>query len=69
MRYLALLGSGDCTHTGIYIEANTTQRTIASAKAVRTGLEPQCSLEVPTAVHGPNPLFLRPLPALSTSSR
>ena len=58
MRYLALLGSGDCTHTGIYIEANTTQRTIASAKAVRTGLEPQCSLEVHTAVHDPNPLFL-----------
>ena len=40
-----------------YVEANTTQRTIASAKAVLAGLSPQCEVEVHSTVSSFNPLF------------
>jgi len=37
-RYSSLLQNNSCENLGIYVEANTTQRTIASAKALLAGL-------------------------------
>lgn len=56
-RYSPLLQGKTCDHSGLYVEANSTQRTIASAKAVLSGLSPQCTIEVHTAAGGFNPLF------------
>ncbi|MEO6804316.1 MAG: histidine-type phosphatase [Granulicella sp.] len=57
-RYASLLEPNSCVHTGIYIEANTTQRTIASAKAIISGLSPQCTVMVHSVDGDFNPLFL-----------
>jgi 4-phytase / acid phosphatase len=58
LRYPALLGNVSCDHPGIYAEANTTQRTIASAKVLVAELAPGCNLEVHTSPAGQrNPLF------------
>jgi 4-phytase/acid phosphatase len=46
VRYASLLPAGSCEQTKMYVEANTTQRTIASAKAVLSGLTPKCAVEV-----------------------
>lgn len=56
-RYTSLLESNACEHPGIFVEANTTQRTIASAKAMLTGLSPQCNVEVHSLKDLYNPLF------------
>jgi 4-phytase / acid phosphatase len=56
-RYPTLLQVDSCAHPGIYIEANTTQRTIASAEALRSELAPHCSLEVHITKGRSNPLF------------
>lgn len=55
--YLLLLQNNSCDHSRLYIEANTTQRTIASAKALLTGLSPQCMIEVHSTFGHFNPLF------------
>lgn len=56
-RYVSLLDNPDCNHPHIYAEANTTQRTIASAKAMLGGLVPGCKVEVHVRAKEPNPLF------------
>jgi 4-phytase / acid phosphatase len=56
-RYPTLLQSNSCEHPGIYVEANTTQRTIASAKALLPGLSPQCTVQPHYFTDRPNPLF------------
>jgi 4-phytase/acid phosphatase len=56
-RYSTLLQGDTCDRSVFYVEANTTQRTIASAKAVLTGLSPQCKVEVHSTVSPFNPLF------------
>jgi 4-phytase/acid phosphatase len=56
-RYLSLLQNKSCDHAGIYVEANTSQRTIASAKALLSGLSPQCSLQPHYFTGRPNLLF------------
>ena len=56
-RYPSLLEASDCDHPHIYIEANTTQRTIASAQALRSGLAPRCTLEIHSVTGRFNPLF------------
>lgn len=57
-RYPSLLGSVSCNHSGIYAEANTTQRTIASAKVLVAELAPNCFVEVHIRPMGQrNPLF------------
>jgi 4-phytase/acid phosphatase len=56
-RYSTLLQGDTCDRSVFYVEANTTQRTIASAKAVLTGLSPQCKVEVHSTVSSFNPLF------------
>ena len=56
-RYPSLLQVESCEHSGIYIEANTTQRTIASAEALRTGLSQRCPIEVHSVMNHLNPLF------------
>lgn len=45
-RYALLLEGTSCDRRGIYAEANTTQRTIASAKAMLDGLAPGCAIQV-----------------------
>jgi 4-phytase / acid phosphatase len=57
MRYPTLLQSNSCEHPGIYVEANTTQRTIASAQALIPGLSPQCTVQPHFFTDRPNPLF------------
>jgi 4-phytase/acid phosphatase len=57
MRYPTLLQSNSCEHPGLYVEANTTQRTIASAKALLPGLSPQCTVQPHYFTDRPNPLF------------
>ncbi|HEY6376630.1 MAG TPA: histidine-type phosphatase [Edaphobacter sp.] len=49
-RYSTLLQGDTCDPSVFYVEANTTQRTIASAKAVLAGLSPQCKVEVHSTV-------------------
>jgi len=56
-RYSTLLQGETCDHPVFYVEANTTQRTIASAKAILAGLSPQCKVEVHSTVSSFNPLF------------
>ena len=56
-RYSTLLQGDTCDQSVFYVEANTTQRTIASAKAVLAGLSPQCKVEVHSTVSSFNPLF------------
>ena len=55
-RYPALLEHPPCSQRGLYIEANTVPRTIASAKAMLSGLSPDCPVEVHVR-SGRNPLF------------
>jgi len=56
-RYASLLPpSNSCGHPGLYIEANTTQRTIASAKALLPGLT-SCPVRVHYSADYINPLF------------
>jgi 4-phytase/acid phosphatase len=57
VRYATLLQSNSCERPGIYVEANTTQRTIASAKALLPGLSPQCTVQAHFFTDRPNPLF------------
>src|ERR1700685_4528673 len=56
-RYSTLLQGDTCDQRAFYVEANTTQRTIASANAVLSGLSPQCKVEVHSTVSPFNPLF------------
>jgi 4-phytase / acid phosphatase len=56
-RYPSLLQSLACDHPGIYAEANTTQRTIASAKTMVSALAPECQIDVHYRMNQPNPLF------------
>ena len=63
-RYPSLLQSSSCANPGIYIEANTTQRTIASARALVSGLSPQCAVQVHSSASRFNPLFS---PSMSAS--
>ncbi|HZY72419.1 MAG TPA: histidine-type phosphatase [Edaphobacter sp.] len=56
-RYSPLLQDDSCKHPRLYIEANSTQRTIASAKAILSGLSPRCRVEVHSARDSFNPLF------------
>lgn len=57
VRYASLLQANSCDHKGIYVEANTTQRTIASAEALLPGLSPQCALHAHYFTDRFNPLF------------
>lgn len=45
-RYASLLQQGSCSQPVIYAEAAATERTIASAQAVLSGLAPGCSIAV-----------------------
>lgn len=56
-RYSTLLQGDTCDPSAFYVEANTTQRTIASAKAVLAGLSPPCKVEVHSTISSFNPLF------------
>lgn len=56
-RYLPLLQDDSCKHPRLYVEANSTQRTIASANAVLSGLSPHCRVEVHSVRGSFNPLF------------
>jgi 4-phytase / acid phosphatase len=56
-RYSTLLQGNTCDHPVFYVEANTTQCTIASAKAVLAGLSSQCKVEVHSTASSFNPLF------------
>ncbi len=56
-RYPKLLQENSCEHPGIYIEANTTSRTIASANALLPGLAPECKIQVHVTEGHLNPLF------------
>jgi 4-phytase/acid phosphatase len=57
-RYPSLLHSASCEHPGIYVEANTASRTIASAKALLPGLSPQCDVKAHFFTDRPNFLFI-----------
>ena len=60
-RYASLFEGTPCDKRGIYAEANTTQRTIASAHAMLDGLAPGCNIQVHQAPAGKrNPLFSGP---------
>jgi len=63
-RYQAagLLGAGDCA---VYLWANHTQRTVATAKALAQGLAPGCALAVNQSLQDPDPLFDAPLTAFA----
>jgi 4-phytase / acid phosphatase len=56
-RYPSLLQPLSCAQPGIYVEANTTQRTVASAEAMSSGLAPECTIEVRYRKNATNPLF------------
>jgi 4-phytase/acid phosphatase len=61
MRYASLLEGTPCDKRGIYAEANTTQRTIASAHAMLDGVAPNCTIQVHQAPTGQrNRLFSGP---------
>lgn len=55
-RYAALL-SAPCQSLSVYAEANTTQRTIASAHAFMEGMLPACPVEVHSLPGKENPLY------------
>ena len=59
LRYASLLKSAPCKDPGVYVEANTTQRTIASAHAGVDSMLPGCDVQVHarTPGEGLNPLF------------
>ena len=57
LRYPSLLQHLSCASPGIYVEGNTTQRTIASAKAMLAGLSPECPVTVHFLPKQNNPLF------------
>jgi 4-phytase/acid phosphatase len=59
-RYPSLLQHHSCKDPGIYVEGNTTQRTIASAKAMLTGLAPDCPVKVHFLPKQNNSLFSPP---------
>jgi 4-phytase/acid phosphatase len=60
-RYASVLGNATCDKPAIYAEANTSQRTIASAHAMLDGLAPGCNLPVHQAPAGQrNLLFTEP---------
>jgi len=63
-RYRAdgLLSSSDCS---IYLWANHTQRTVATAEALARGLAPGCELTVHQSQLDPDPLFDAPLTPLA----
>ena len=63
-RYQAtgLLVPGDCS---VYLWANHTQRTVATARALAQGLAPGCDLAVNQSPHEPDPLFDAPLTPLA----
>jgi len=56
-RYPSLLQFNSCDHPGIYVEANTASRTIASAKALLPGLSPECNVRAHFFTNRFNPLF------------
>lgn len=56
-RYAPLLEKDSCGKTVIYAEASDLERTIASAKAVLSGLSPGCPIPVHFNKKGVNPLF------------
>jgi 4-phytase/acid phosphatase len=57
-RYANLLPGGACNPQAIYAEANTSQRTVASAKSILEGLVSGCQVEVHVKPAGQlNPLF------------
>lgn len=56
-RYPSLLQFNSCGHSGIYVEANTASRTIASANALLPGLSPQCDVRAHFFTDHFNPLF------------
>jgi 4-phytase/acid phosphatase len=56
-RYPTLFQHLSCTQPEIYVEANTTQRTVASAHAMASGFAPECSIDVHSRSNAPNPLF------------
>ena len=56
-RYPSLFESLACDHPDIYAEANTTERTVASARAMVSALAPECQIEVHSRKNQPNPLF------------
>ncbi len=71
-RYVRLLPRKPCESSGIYAEANTTQRTIASAHAFMTGLRPDCEIKVDFLTENEgkeNPLFLPNLNDLADRQR
>lgn len=57
-RAAGLLTAGDCS---VYLWANHTQRTEATAKALAQGLAPACNLAVHQTQQAPDPLFDAPL--------
>jgi 4-phytase/acid phosphatase len=57
LRYPSFLQHLSCERPGIYVEANTTQRTIASARAIVAGVAPECPVEVHFRPRQGNPLF------------
>jgi 4-phytase / acid phosphatase len=57
LRYQSLFADFSCGNPGIYVEANTTQRTVASAKSMLSGLAPECNVTVHSRPHSFNPLF------------
>jgi 4-phytase/acid phosphatase len=68
VRYVQLLPNSPCEKSGIYAEANTTQRTIASAHAFVKGLRPDCQIEVHYLAESDgkeNPLYM---PVLNDTS-
>lgn len=68
LRYPSLLDGLSCNHPAIYAEANTTQRTIASARAMITAMVPDCNLDVHYRKNGTNPLF-EPAPPSSVEQQ
>jgi len=56
-RYPSLFQHLSCDQPDIYVEANTTQRTVASAHAMASGFAPECSIDVHSRSNAPNPLF------------
>jgi 4-phytase / acid phosphatase len=56
-RYPSLLEHLSCAEPDIYVEANTTQRTIASAHAMASGFAPACTIDVHYRNNASNPLF------------
>jgi len=56
-RYASILRPSSCGQGGIYVETNTSPRTVTSAKAMLTGLAPECQIDVHHRINQPNALF------------